>query len=163
VSQRWTEGVRGHIPMVFWPGIHRGHRGTCKGLTSVELRFKATGAGFEQLARADTVGMDVPAPSTGPRSNAAPSFSTAADFTLWQSEPQGYGGARTFSLARWRGPRATIWTSYRHDRPSAAARWILAGGGAVHRARQLIRLADRLEAPLATHIERAKGCSTPPP
>jgi thiamine pyrophosphate-dependent acetolactate synthase large subunit-like protein len=150
-----TEGARGHIPMVLLAGdtpvAMPRHP---QGIDQREV-VKATGAGFEQVREPDTVGMDVSRAFYRAQVERRPIvLNMPADF-MWQevtylprvldvfTAPGGVAEGDTLDEAI--GMIA-----------SARRPLILAGQGAVAARDQLIRLADRLEAPLATTL-KAKG------
>ena len=153
-----TEGARGHVPMVLLAGdtpvINPRHA------QSIDQRevVKATGAGFEQVRAPETIGQDI-----------------ARAFYRAQVE------RRPIVLNM---PSDYMWTEITHDcrvldvftKPGGVAEGdildeaigmiasarrplILAGAGAIDAREKLIRLADRLEAPLATTL-KAKGLFT---
>ncbi len=150
-----TEGVRGHLPIVVLAGDTPVENP--RHLQSIDQRelVKATGAGFEQLRTPATASKDV-----------------ARAFYRAQVE------RRPIVLNM---PADFMWTDVTHDTQvldvfttpggvaqggildeaigmiaSARRPIILAGGGAIAAKDQIVRLADRLEAPLATTL-KAKG------
>ncbi|MEM7520272.1 MAG: thiamine pyrophosphate-binding protein [Pseudomonadota bacterium] len=150
-----TEGARGHLPVVLLAGDtpvdNPGH------LQSIDQRelVKTTGAGFEQMRAPHTVSMDVARAFYRAQVERRPIvLNMPADF-MWQktvhqthvldlfTEPGGVKQGDTLDQAI--GMIA-----------SARRPMILAGGGAIDAREELIALADRLEAPLATTL-RAKG------
>lgn len=156
-----TEGARGHIPMVLLAGdTPVSNPRHLQGIDQREL-VKASGAGFEQLRTPATVAMDVARAFYRARVERRPIvLNMPADF-MWQeaayephvldvfTDPGGVAQGDTLDQAI--GMIA-----------SARRPLILAGGGAVAARDQLIRLADRLEAPLATTL-KAKGLFTDHP
>jgi thiamine pyrophosphate-dependent acetolactate synthase large subunit-like protein len=150
-----TEGVRGHIPMVLLAGdtpvANPRHP---QGIDQREL-VKATGAGFEQLRAPDTVGMDVARALYRAQVERRPIvLNMPADF-MWQEVSH-----ETRVLDVFTAPGGVAEGDILDEAigmiASARRPLILAGGGAVAARDQLIRLADRLEAPLATTL-KAKG------
>lgn len=150
-----TEGVRGRIPMVLLAGdtpvLNPRH------LQGIDQRavVKATGAGFEQIRAPETAVSDVARAFYRARVEQRPVvINMPADF-MWHEQvyrpchypvfdkpayvPGGYSLDKSFGIIA-----------------SARRPLILAGAGAVHARAELIRLADRLEAPLATTL-KAKG------
>ncbi len=150
-----TEGVRGHLPIVVLAGDTPVENP--RHLQSIDQRelVKATGAGFEQVRTPATASKDV-----------------ARAFYRAQVE------RRPIVLNM---PADFMWTDVTHDTQvldvfttpggvaqggildeaigmiaSARRPIILAGGGAIAAKDQIVRLADRLEAPLATTL-KAKG------
>jgi thiamine pyrophosphate-dependent acetolactate synthase large subunit-like protein len=150
-----TEGVRGHIPLVLLAGdtpvANPRHP---QGIDQREL-VKATGAGFEQLRAPDTVGMDVARAFYRAQVERRPVvLNMPADF-MWQEVSH-----ETRVLDVFTAPGGVAEGDILDEAigmiASARRPLILAGGGAVAARDQLIRLADRLEAPLATTL-KAKG------
>ncbi|SPF80260.1 thiamine pyrophosphate-binding protein [Pseudoprimorskyibacter insulae] len=150
-----TEGVRGRIPMVLMAGdtpasnpLH---------LQSIDQRevVKTTGAGFEQVRLPETATKDLARAMYRAQSERRPIvLNMPADY-MWVETPH-----TPVILGLLEGP------AYVPEGPAvdeaigmiASARrpLILAGGGAVHARDAIIKLADRLEAPLATTL-KAKG------
>ncbi len=150
-----TEGARGHIPMVLLAGDTPA--ANPRHLQSIDQRelVKATGAGFEQLRTPETVATDIARAFYRAQVERRPIvLNMPADF-MWQearyaplvldvfTAPGGVAKGDTLDEAI--GMIA-----------SARRPLILAGAGAVTARAQLIELADRLEAPLATTL-KAKG------
>lgn len=150
-----TEGARGNIPMVLLAGDTP--VANPRHIQSIDQRevVKATGAGFEQMRSPETATRDVARAMFRARSERRPIvLNMPADF-MWRDAtyepivltvfdtpayvPQGDGLDQAIGII------------------AAAKRPIvLAGGGACRAREQLIRLADRLQAPLATTL-KAKG------
>ncbi len=150
-----TEGVRGHIPMVLLAGDTAG--ANPRHLQSIDQRelVKSTGAGFEQLRAPETVSMDVARAFYRARVERRPIvLNMPADY-MWLEVTH-----ETKVLDVFTAPggvaRGDILDEAIGMIASARRPLILAGGGAVAAREQLIRLADRLEAPLATTL-KAKG------
>ncbi len=150
-----TEGVRGHIPMVLLAGdtpvtmpLH---------LQSADQRalVKATGAGFEQVRAPDTIAMDVARAFYRAEVERRPVvLNMPADF-MWETAAH-----ETHVLDVFTAPGNVAEGDILDEAigmiASARRPLILAGAGAVAAKTKLIRLADRLEAPLATTL-KAKG------
>ncbi|MFT4959277.1 MAG: acetolactate synthase-1/2/3 large subunit [Paracoccaceae bacterium] len=150
-----TEGARGHIPMVLLAGDTPVD--SPRHLQSIDQRelVKATGAGFEQLRAPDTVGMDVARAFYRAQVERRPIvLNMPADF-MWQEEAY---ESRVLDVFTAPGgvAQGDILDEAIGMIASARRPLILAGAGAVAARDQLIRLADRLEAPLATTL-KAKG------
>lgn len=150
-----TEGARGHIPMVLLAGDTP--VSNPRHLQSVDQRelVKATGAGFEQVRAPETVGMDVARAFYRAQVERRPIvLNIPADY-MWQEIDY---EARVLDVFTAPGgvAQGDILDEAIGMIASARRPLILAGGGAVAARDQLIRLADRLEAPLATTL-KAKG------
>ena len=150
-----TEGVRGNIPLVLLAGDTP--VANPRHLQSIDQRalVKTTGAGFEQLRAPDTVGADIERAFYRAQVERRPIvLNMPADF-MWEKTrhekrvldvfTQPGGVAEGEALDNAVGMIA-----------SARRPLILAGAGAIHAREALIRLADRIEAPLATTL-KAKG------
>lgn len=150
-----TEGARGHMPMVLLVGDTPVD--SPRHLQSIDQRevVKATGAGFEQVRTPDTVGMDVARAFYRAQVERRPIvLNMPADF-MWQEvdyEPR----VLDVFTAPGGAAQGDILDEAIGMIASARRPLILAGGGAVAARDRLIRLADRLEAPLATTL-KAKG------
>ncbi|MEM5494273.1 thiamine pyrophosphate-binding protein [Hoeflea sp. AS16] len=150
-----TEGVRGHIPMVLLAGdTPVANPRHLQGIDQREL-VKATGAGFEQVRAPDTVGKDVARAFYRAQVERRPIvLNMPADF-MWQEVEH-----QVEVLSVFTAPGGVAEGGILDEAigmiASARRPLILAGGGAVAARDQLIRLADRLEAPLATTL-KAKG------
>ena len=150
-----TEGVRGHIPMVLMAGDTP--VSNPRHLQSIDQRelVKATGAGFEQVRAPDTVGKDVARAFYRAQVERRPIvLNMPADF-MWQEVEHQVEVLNVFT-APGGVAEGNILDEAIGMIASARRPLILAGGGAVTAREQLIRLADRLEAPLATTL-KAKG------
>lgn len=150
-----TEATRGHAPLVVLAGDTP--RDNPRHLQSIHQRelVRVTGAGFVQLRAAATVGEDVARAFYRARVERRPIIlNMPADF-MWQEADYTLKVLDVFTT---RGGVAEGETLDNAIGMIASARrpLILAGGGALHARDQLMRLADRLEAPLATTL-RAKG------
>jgi thiamine pyrophosphate-dependent acetolactate synthase large subunit-like protein len=150
-----TEGARGHIPIVLLAGdTPVANPRHLQGIDQREL-VKATGAGFEQLRAPETVGMDVARAFYRAQVERRPIvLNMPADF-MWLE-----AGYESQVLDVFTAPGGVAEGGILDEAigmiASARRPMILAGGGAVHARDQLIKLADRLEAPLATTL-KAKG------
>ncbi|MEE9375655.1 MAG: thiamine pyrophosphate-binding protein [Rhizobiaceae bacterium] len=150
-----TEGARGHIPMVLLAGdtpvANPRHS------QSIDQRevVKATGAGFEQVREPETVGIDFARAFYRAQVERRPIvLNMPADF-MWQEVDY---EAKVLDVFTAPGGVAEgdILDQAIGMIASARRPMILAGAGAVAAKDQLIKLADRLEAPLATTL-KAKG------
>ena len=150
-----TEGARGHIPMVLLAGDTPA--ANPRHLQSIDQRevVKAAGAGFEQVRAPDTVGMDVARAFYRAQVERRPIvLNIPADF-MWLESCQD-----TQVLSVFASPGGVAQGDLLDEAigmiASARRPMILAGRGAISARDQLINLADRLEAPLATTL-KAKG------
>ncbi len=150
-----TEGVRGHIPIVLLAGDTP--VANPRHLQSIDQRevVKATGAGFEQLRTPDTVGMDVARAFYRAQVERRPIVLNLPSDFMWQ-EVSHTSQVLDIFTAPGGVAQGDILDEAIGMIASARRPLILAGGGAVGARDQLIRLADRLEAPLATTL-KAKG------
>ena len=150
-----TEGVRGHIPMVLLAGdTPVANPRHLQGIDQREV-VKASGAGFVQLRAPDTVGMDIARAFYRAQVERRPIvLNMPADF-MWETTSH-----KTQVLDVFTAPGGVAEGDTLDEAigmiASARRPLILAGGGAVSARDQLIKLADRLEAPLATTL-KAKG------
>ena len=150
-----TEAARGHVPMVVLAGDTP--MDNPRHLQSIDQRelVKTTGAGFEQLRSSDTVGKDVARAFYRAQVERRPIvLNMPADF-MWQEVTHDVQVLDVFT-APGGVAQGEILDNAIGMIASARRPLILAGGGAVAARDQLIRLADRLEAPLATTL-KAKG------
>ncbi|WP_422019385.1 thiamine pyrophosphate-binding protein [Roseibium sp.] len=150
-----TEGVRGHLPIVLFAGDTPAENP--RHLQSIDQRelIKATGAGFEQLRTPETVAMDVARAFYRAQVERRPIvLNMPADF-MWQE-----AAYEKHILDVFTAPGGVAEGGILDEAigmiASARRPMILAGGGAIDARDQLIKLADRLEAPLATTL-KAKG------
>ncbi|OJJ13090.1 acetolactate synthase [Alphaproteobacteria bacterium AO1-B] len=150
-----TEGVRGHLPIVLFAGDTPAENPRhLQGIDQREL-IKATGAGFEQLRTPETVVMDVARAFYRAQVERRPIvLNMPADF-MWQE-----AAYEKHILDVFTAPGGVAEGGILDEAigmiASARRPMILAGGGAIDARDQLIKLADRLEAPLATTL-KAKG------
>lgn len=150
-----TEGVRGHVPIVLLAGdTPVANPRHLQGIDQREL-VKATGAGFEQLRTPDTVGMDVARAFYRAQVERRPIVLNMPSDFMWQETSHKAQVLDVFT-APGGVAQGDILDEAIGMIASARRPLILAGGGAVAARDQLIRLADRLEAPLATTL-KAKG------
>lgn len=150
-----TEAVRARIPLVVFAGDTPADNP--RHLQSIDQRelVNVTGAGFEQLRAPETVGQDVARAFHRAQVERTPIvLNMPADF-MWQEASYDLQVLEVFNEP---GNVAQGDTLDNAIGMIASARrpLILAGGGAVAARDQLIQLADRLEAPLATTLN-AKG------
>ncbi len=150
-----TEGARGHIPMVLLAGDTP--VANPRHLQSIDQRelVKTTGAGFEHLRTPDTVGKDVARAFYRAQVERRPIvLNMPADF-MWDQIAHDTQVLNVFT-----DPGGVAEGDILDNAigmiASARRPMMLAGAGAVKARDQLIRLADRLEAPLATTL-KAKG------
>jgi thiamine pyrophosphate-dependent acetolactate synthase large subunit-like protein len=150
-----TEGARGHIPMVLLAGdTPVANPRHLQGIDQREV-VKATGAGFEQLRSPETVGMDVARAFYRAQVERRPIvLNMPADF-MWEETQHRAQVLEVFTAPGGVAP-GDILDEAIGMVASARRPLILAGAGAVDARDQLIKLADRLEAPLATTL-KAKG------
>ncbi|SFS58154.1 Acetolactate synthase large subunit [Sulfitobacter marinus] len=150
-----TEAVRGQSPIVVLVGDTPADNP--RHLQSIDQRevVKVTGAGFEQLRTPATVGHDVARAFYRAQVEHRPIvLNMPADF-MWQKAPFDMKVLDVFTTP---GAVAEDDTLDQAIGLIASARrpLILAGGGAVAARDQIVLLADRLEAPVATTLQ-AKG------
>lgn len=150
-----TEAARGHVPLVVLAGdtpVENPRH--LQGIDQRELA-KATGAGFEQLRTPATVGKDVARAFYRAQVERRPIvLNMPADFML----QEGNDDMQVLNVFTAPGgvAQGDILDEAIGMIASARQPLILAGAGAIGARAQLIRLADRLEAPLATTL-KAKG------
>ena len=149
------EAVRGHAPLVVFAGDTPADNP--RHLQSIDQRefVKVTGAGFEQLRTPATVGEDVARAFYRAQIEQRPIvLNMPADF-MWQEADYEMNVLDVFQA-----PGGVVEGEFLDNAigmiASARRPLILAGGGAVAARDQLVQLADRLEAPLATTLQ-AKG------
>ena len=150
-----TEAARGHTPMVVLAGDTPADNP--RHLQSIDQRelVKVTGAGFVQLRTPATVCEDVARAFYRARVERRPIvLNMPADF-MWQEADYTLQVLDVFTTPGGVA-EGDILDNAIGMIASARRPLILAGGGAIHARDQLVRLADRLEAPLATTL-RAKG------
>jgi len=150
-----TEAARGHMPVVVLAGDTPVDNP--RHLQSIDQRelVKATGAGFEQLRTPETVVMDVARAFYRAQVERRPIvLNMPADF-MWQEVSHEPHVLDVFT-APGGVAQGDILDQAIGMIASARRPLILAGAGAVDAREQLIKLADRLEAPLATTL-KAKG------
>lgn len=150
-----TEAARGHVPLVILAGDTPADNP--RHLQSIDQRevVKATGAGFEQLRTPATVGKDVARAFYRAQVERRPIvLNMPADY-MWVEVEHDMQVLDVFT-APGGVAQGDILDNAIGMIASARRPLILAGGGAVGARDQLIALADRLEAPLATTL-KAKG------
>ena len=150
-----TEATRGHTPMVILAGDTPVDNP--RHLQSIDQRelVKVTGAGFIQLRAPATVTEDVAQAFYRARVERRPVvLNMPADF-MWQETDYAIKILDVFTKPGGVAEGDTLDNAIGMI-ASARRPLILAGGGAIHARDALVRLADRLEAPLATTL-RAKG------
>ena len=150
-----TEGARGHIPMVLLAGDTP--VANPRHLQSIDQRevVKATGAGFEQMRAPETVAMDVARAFYRAQVERRPIvLNMPADF-MWREAAHTPSVLDVFT-APGGVAEGEILDNAIGMIASARRPLILAGAGAVKAREEIIKLADRLEAPLATTL-KAKG------
>ena len=150
-----VEAVRGHAPLVVFAGDTPADNP--RHLQSIDQRelVKVTGAGFEQLRTPATVGEDVARAFYRAQIEQCPIvLNMPADF-MWQ-EAEYHMEVLDVFPAPGRVAEGDFLDNAIGMIASARRPLILAGGGAVAAHDQLVQLANRLEAPLATTLQ-AKG------
>lgn len=150
-----TEGVRGHVPMVLLAGdTPVANPRHLQGIDQREM-VKTTGAGFEQVRAPDTVSKDIARAFYRAQVERRPIVvNMPADF-MWQETEHDVQVLDVFT-APGGVAQGDILDEAIGMIASARRPLILAGAGAVGARDQLIKLADRLESPLATTL-KAKG------
>ncbi|MFV0490596.1 MAG: thiamine pyrophosphate-binding protein [Pseudorhodobacter sp.] len=150
-----TEGTRGHIPMVLLAGdtpVTNPHNP--QNIDQREL-VSVTGAGFEQIRAPETAAYDIAHAFYRARIEKRPIVVNMPADHMWQEVPHEKMVFQPF-LAPAYVPEGKDLDEAIGMIASAKRPIILAGGGAVGAREKIIRLADRLEAPLATTL-KAKG------
>lgn len=150
-----TEGARGNIPMVLLAGDTP--VANPRHVQSIDQRevVKATGAGFEQMRAPDTAVRDIARAFYRARTERRPIvLNMPVDF-MWSECPYEKVIFEVFDTPGF-VPEGDALDQAIGMIASAKRPLILAGGGAVHARESLIKLADRLEAPVATTL-KAKG------
>ncbi|WP_293443788.1 thiamine pyrophosphate-binding protein [Planktotalea sp.] len=150
-----TEAARGHVAMVILVGDTPVDNP--RHLQSIDQRevVKASGAGFEQLRSPATTGKDVARAFYRAQVERRPIvLNMPADF-MWQEVTHDMQVLDVFTAPGGVAEGDTLDNAIGMI-ASARRPLILAGAGANHARDQLIALADRLEAPLATTL-KAKG------
>ncbi|THD73955.1 thiamine pyrophosphate-binding protein [Thalassobius vesicularis] len=150
-----TEGARGHIPMVLLAGDTPVMNP--QNLQNIDQReaVKVTGAGFEQMRSAATAAHDVAHAFYRARVEKRPIVLNMPSDFMWQEVPHTPVMFPAFSAPAM-VPEGDDLDQAVGMIASARRPVVLAGGGAVDARDKLIRLADRLQAPLATTL-KAKG------
>lgn len=150
-----TEGARGHIPMVLLCGDTPVT--DPQNLQNIDQRevVRVTGAGFEQMRSPQSAAEDVARVIFRAQLERRPIVLNMPSDFMWQEVEH-----RKVVFPVFRTP-AQVPGGDAHDQAigmiaSARRPIVLAGGGAVGARDQLIRLAERLQAPLATTL-KAKG------
>ena len=147
-----TEGARGHLPMVLLAGDTPVNNP--RHLQSIDQRelVKTTGAGFEQLRSPETAARDVARAFYRAHVERRPIvLNMPADF-MWQNTTHEMMVLDVFT-APGGVAEGDILDEAIGMIASARRPLVLAGGGAISARDQLVRLADRLEAPLATTLK----------
>ena len=153
-----TEGARGNIPMVLLAGDTPAM--TPQHLQSIDQRelVKVTGAGFEQLRAPGTAAADVAAAFYRARIERRPIvLNMPADY-MW-TETTHETIVHPVFTAPALVPEGDAVDEAIGMIASARRPIVLAGAGAIGARDRIVRLADRLEAPLATTL-KAKGLFT---
>ncbi|MDU8926354.1 thiamine pyrophosphate-binding protein [Alisedimentitalea sp. MJ-SS2] len=150
-----TEGARGHVPMVLLAGdTPVDNPRHLQGIDQRELA-KASGAGFEQLRSPATASKDVARAVYRAQVERRPIvLNMPADF-MWEKTTHEKHVLDVFTNPGGVAEGDTLDNAIGMI-ASARRPLILAGAGAVAARDQLVKLADRLEAPLATTL-KAKG------
>lgn len=150
-----TEGARGHVPMVLLAGDTP--VATPQNLQNIDQRdvVRVTGAGFEQMRSPRTATRDIANAFYRARVERRPVVvNMPADF-MWQEAGHETVVHPVFETPAY-VPEGDAFDQAIGMIASARRPVILAGGGAAGARDRLIRLADRLQAPLATTL-KAKG------
>ncbi|MAC81612.1 MAG: acetolactate synthase [Rhodobacteraceae bacterium] len=150
-----TEGARGQIPMVLLAGDTP--VSNPRHLQGIDQRavVKATGAGFEQMRSPETAARDVARAFYRAQVERRPVvLNMPADF-MWQESIYARHVLSVFETRSY-VPEGDALDQAIGMIASARRPVILAGNGATKARDQIIRLADRLQAPLATTL-KAKG------
>ena len=150
-----TEGARGHVPIVLLAGDTPVDNPRHLQSTDQREMVKATGAGFEQLRNPETAAKDVARAFYRAQVERRPIvLNMPADF-MWEKTVHETHVLDVFTSPGGVAEGDTLDNAIGMI-ASARRPMILAGLGAVNARDQLIKLADRLEAPLATTL-KAKG------
>lgn len=150
-----TEGARGHIPMVLLAGATPVMQP--QNLQALDQReaVKITGAGFEQMREPETAAHDIAHAFYRARVEKRPIVvNMPADF-MWVEAPHKRVVFPAFAAPAM-VPEGDDLDQAIGMIASARRPIILAGGGAEKARAQIVRLADRLEAPVATTL-KGKG------
>ena len=150
-----TEGARGHIPMVLLAGDTPVM--TPQNLQNIDQRelVKVTGAGFEQIRGPETAAYDIAHAFYRARVEKRPIVVNMPSDFMWQEVEHEKVVFQAFDAPAY-VPEGDDLDAAIGMIASAKRPIILAGAGAAGARDKLIRLADRLEAPLATTL-KAKG------
>ncbi|WP_127115111.1 thiamine pyrophosphate-binding protein [Shimia sediminis] len=147
-----TEGARGHIPMVLLAGdTPVANPRHLQGIDQREL-VKTTGAGFVQLRTPETVCTDIERAFYRAQVERRPIVVNMPSDFMWQTTQHEVQVMDVFTTPGGVAEGDTLDNAIGMI-ASARRPLILAGGGAVAARDQIIRLADRLEAPLATTLK----------
>ncbi len=150
-----TEGARGHIPMVLLAGDTPVMNP--QNLQNIDQRevVKVTGAGFEQIRSPETASYDFAHAFYRARVEKRPIVLNMPAEFMWKEVKHQATVFQSFSDPAF-VPEGDNLDEAVGMIASAKRPIILAGGGAVDAREKIIRLADRLEAPLATTL-KGKG------
>lgn len=150
-----TEGARGHIPMVLLAGDTPVM--APQNLQNIDQRelVKVTGAGFEQIRAPQTAAYDIAHAFYRARVEKRPIVVNMPSDFMWQEVGHEKTVFQAFDAPAY-VPEGDDLDAAIGMIASARRPVILAGAGAAGARDKLIRLADRLEAPLATTL-KAKG------
>lgn len=150
-----TEGARGHIPMVLMAGDTPVMNP--QNVQNIDQRevVKVTGAGFEQLRAPETVCHDVAHAFYRARVEKRPIVLNMPSDFMWQETRHRKTLFPAFSTPAF-VPEGDDLDAAIGMIASARRPIVLAGAGAAGARDRIIRLADRLQAPLATTL-KAKG------
>ncbi|MQY41992.1 thiamine pyrophosphate-binding protein [Epibacterium sp. SM1969] len=150
-----TEGVRGNIPMVLLAGDTPASNP--RHLQSIDQRevVKSTGAGFVQVRLPETASKDFAQAIYRAQVEKRPIvLNMPADY-MWEKTTHSTVGYTHFETPAY-APEGDVLDEAVGMIASAKRPMILAGAGACDARDSIIKLADRLEAPLATTL-KAKG------
>ncbi|MEM6939319.1 MAG: thiamine pyrophosphate-binding protein [Pseudomonadota bacterium] len=147
-----VEAVRGHSPMVLLAGdTPAGYPRHTQNIDQREV-IKTTGAGFEQLRAPATAAEDVARAFYRAQTEKRPIvLNMPVDF-MWETTE--HAAAQVPSHVQPRGvAEGDVFNEAVGMILSARRPLILAGGGAMAAKEQIVKLADRLEAPIATSLK----------
>ena len=147
-----TEGARGHIPMVLLAGdTPVANPRHLQGIDQREV-VATTGAGFVQIRTPETVCMDMERAFYRAQVERRPIVVNMPSDFMWQTTQHSVQVLDVFTTPGGVAEGDTLDNAIGMI-ASARRPLILAGGGAVAAKEQIVKLADRLEAPLATTLK----------
>ena len=147
-----TEGARGHVPMVLLAGdTPVANPRHLQGIDQREV-VATTGAGFVQIRTPETVCMDMERAFYRAQVERRPIVVNMPSDFMWQTTQHSVQVLDVFTTPGGVAEGDTLDNAIGMI-ASARRPLILAGGGAVAAKEQIVKLADRLEAPLATTLK----------